>query len=33
MSYFYDLVLTRLQEPWGRSPEEFCAVGVELQDG
>ena len=33
MSSFQDLDKTRhIKSPWGRSPEEFRAVGVELQD-
>ena len=32
MSSFQDLDETRSQKLWGRSPEDFRAVGVELQD-
>ena len=32
MSYFQNLHKSRSQYPWGRSTEEFRAVGVELQD-
>ena len=32
MSSFQDLDETLSQEPWGRTPKEFRAVSVELQD-
>ena len=32
MSSFQDFNKTRSQYPWGRSPEELGADGVELQD-